>query len=396
MARADITVINTANGGVGYSGGGTSYIVQKNGAVDTYYLIYTDSASDVSYLKSVDGGFTWAPAVNVYTGTVRAIAIWYDRWSGIAADVIHIAYVEDTGNNILYRSLDISSDTLGTETTVFDGTSAAGGGALSITVARNGHIRVAGSIDAGVEDGAWSSTDSGATWGDTIADPSEGATQDQYWLFPGWNADTADTMLIFWDASANEISVKRYDDSANTWTETSISVGFSDLTAGNGFPQLAGFVDLANSRNVIAAWSNSDLANADLRCFIIDDTTITETATNIVLNSGDDQSWVGMLLDTDTGTWYAIYGGKSDGSETFSSAIKYYYKTSDDAGATWSAETALTAFVRSSQQLIVTPRFSTNFLAVYYVDTSTDHLMASVNLPSGSGGGNANLLAGKL
>lgn len=385
MARADVIFANIHAST--YTGGGVNYVVQKNGTADTFYMFFIDSLVDVSYSKSTDGGFTWSTPVTVYTGTVQALSIWYDRWSGISADVVHLAYTENVNHDILYRPLDISSDSLGTETTVFNGASAAGNGALTITVGRNGDIRVAGSIDAGAEDGAWSSTDAGATWTDTIADPSEGATQDQYFLLPGWNADTADVMLIFVDASANGLSVKRYDDSANSWAESPIIAdgSFVDLTPSNAFPHVACFVDLANSRNIVVAWSAVDAANQDLRAFIVDDTSVTEVATNVVLNGTDDQGMVAAGIDTVTNTWYVFYGGKSDGSETFSSSLKIYYKTSTDAGATWSSEQTLTAQTRATQWLVCTPRFSTDYLVGFFNDLNQDQGLVSVLIPSGGG-----------
>ena len=395
MARADVIAgVSQAAFVLNYNGGGTNHVVQKNGTTDTFYMVFVDAASDLVYTKTTDGGFTWSVPTVVRTGTLVAHAVWYDRWTGLSTDKIRIAYVDN--NDIFYRDLDISSDTLGTETTVFDGTSSAAGGALSIVAGRDGRIAVAGSIDAGAEDGAWSSTDDGATWGDTIADPSEGATQDQYYLLPGWNADTADLMLIFVDASANGLSVKRYDDSANSWAETAIIAdgSFVDAVPGGSFPHVGCFVDVTNSRNVIMGWSAVDTLNADLRAFVIVDTSVTETTANAVLNSTDDQGLVAACLDTGTATWYAIYTGKSDGSETFSTATKVYYKTTTDGGATWSAETALSNSVRSTAFLYGTPRFGTNFLAMFGNDMSTgDNILVSVNIPTG---GSANLLAGKL
>jgi hypothetical protein len=293
-----------------------------------------------------------------------------------------MVYVD--ANNIKYRDLDTATDTLGTETTVFTGVSSAGGGALSVVTGRDGRIAVAGSIDAGAEDGAWSSTDDGATWGDTIADPSEGATQDQYLLLPGWNSDTADIMLIFWDASANGVSVKRYDDSANTWTETAVITdgNATDLVATTAYPNFSAFVDVTNSRNVVAIWNATDAVNADLKCYIIDDTNVT-AVTDIVLNSTDDQGLCAIGIDTATSTWYGFYCGKTDGSETFTSSMKVYYKTSTDAGTTWGSETALSNTLRNLLSLSCTPRFTSSFLVTAYHNLSgQNEYITSAFLPA--------------
>ena len=388
MARADVIAATINNNALQYNGGGVPYVVQKHGDSDRYYLFYVDSGSDLNVTVSSNGGFTWTSPTVILTGTIVAWSVFYDRWAGIASDIVHIVYTDGADSNIKYRSLDISTDTLGTQTVVFAGASSASGGALTVWRSRGTNtIRVAGSIDAGAEDGAWSSTDGGATWGDTIADPSEGATQDQYFGLPGWNADTNDEMIIFVDASANGLSVKRYDDSGNAWAETAIIAdgSFVDFTANNGFPNVACAVDLANSRNIVVAWSQVDAANADLRCFIIDDTTITEV-TNVVLNSTDDQGFCAIAIDIDTGDWYVFYGGKSDGTNTFPTNIAIYYKVSTDDGSTWGAETLLNFDTYGTFTLFTTPRFNTNYITAFHADRLNDYLFVSVNVPSGGGG----------
>jgi len=332
-----IDLFVTAN----YAGAGTRYLVQT--VARNLYCFYVDGQSDLGYKKSTDGGRTWSKETVIFVGSVQTVAVWYDRWSNIAAGLIHLAYTETASDDILYRNIDTeNNDSLGTQTTVFAGSTAIAGGSLSITRARGNNLIVAGSIDAGNEDGAWESTDVGATWGSAIADPSEAGTEDQYLLLPGWNADTQDVMLIFWDASADELSVKRYDNSANSWAETSIATSMVDIAASAGrFPNVAAAVDLTNSQNIVVAWSDTDVLNADLRCWKINDTTITEM-TNVVENSTDDQGLCTIGIDTITNIWHVMYGGKSDGSETWNTALQVYGKTSSDAGSTWSAEVLLT------------------------------------------------------
>jgi hypothetical protein len=296
--------------------------------------------------------------------------------------MIYCAYVDSGIDDILFRTINTeAADALGTQRTVFAGTDTLAGCALSITRARGGNLVVAGAIDAGTEDGAWESADGGVTWASPIADPSEAAISDQYLLLPGWNADNQDVMLIFWDSSADELSVKRYDNSANTWTETLIAAGMVDTIS--TWPHFAAAVDIANSRNILIAWSAVDLLNADLRCWLIDDTTITEV-TNVVLNSTDDQGMAALALDTLTGDLYAFYGGKSDGSETHFTALNIYYKVSKDAGTTWGPETKLTARGTYGIRFMTTvPRFSSAFNrppAVVFYNSNTPTIMR-VNAP---------------
>jgi hypothetical protein len=339
------------------TGGGSGYLVQTPDGV-LYNVYISVNSQDVVFRKSTDGIY-WTAETIVGAATNVQLSVWYDRWSGIAAGKIHCAYVDSTADDVLYRSIDTeSADALSTETVIFAGASTAGTtNSLSIARARGGNLGCFFDIDGGTEDGFAKSTDVGATWTGqpTTADPSEGAA-DYAILLPGWAADNQDFMMFFWDGSADEISRKLYDDSANTWSETSIATSMVDVAPSSCFPQFAATVDIANSRNLLVAWSARDLANADLRCWHITESAITEV-TNVVLNSGDDQALAVIGIDTSTGYWYVFYTGASDGSETHTSSVNLYCKVSKDDGSTWGPETKLTHTPFDIRFLRNIPRF---------------------------------------
>lgn len=144
--------ITTANGvtAAHYTGAGTRYVVEANNG--DMYDVYVDNNSDVAFKKSTDGGLTWGSATVVFAGTATQLAIWFDRWSGIAAGLIHLAYSESATDDILYRTINTeSADALSTQTVIFAGASTLAGGALSITRARGGNVFCMGCIDAGTE-----------------------------------------------------------------------------------------------------------------------------------------------------------------------------------------------------------------------------------------------------
>jgi len=314
----------------------TGYPVQANNG--DLYFIFVDAANDLQFVKSTDGGLNWSAYTSILVGTCEGCAVWFDRWSGISAGLIHLAYIDGVTMNITYRSINTeSSDALSAEVTIFDGASYAAGGCVSIVRARGGDLFCRGVIDAGLEGGFFGSSDVGATWG-ALTDIEALATQDQVILAPGWAADNQDIMGFFWDASANEISRVLYDDSAGTWSETSIAASMTDIVSTSGFPHFSAAVDIANSQNVLVAWSNVDVLNSDLRCWKVTESAITEM-TNVVLNSTDDQGLCSIGIDTVTGDWHVFYCGKSDGSETYHTAMQTYKKISTDDGSTWGAET---------------------------------------------------------
>lgn len=307
----------------------------------------------------------------------------WEEWKtpGDSGTKIWMWYFDQTADDVYCRYLDTADDSLGTEVVVFAGASTAAGTNTNIsgTKSRGGNLYVAFDIDGGTETGFYRSTDSNTSWG-ARTDVNE-ATSDYYFLVPGFAADNQDAMAIYWDRSADEISRKIYDDSANSWAETSIAGTMADVASSTAAPQFSVTVSAAASKIYLVAWSNADTANADLRFWAIDETSITE-GTNVVLNSTDDQGMCAIGLATDTTTIYVFYGGKSDGSETFPTAINIYYKTSTDAGTTWSSETRLSTVTRGFDYLSTFPVFTGYFGAAYQSQASTlDTLIFNTLLP---------------
>lgn len=380
--RIDTTLAQTA-GIIQFNGAGTQYIVQTPTGV--LYMIYGDSGSDVAFKKSIDGGFSWSNATIIFTGTVVSISVWYDRWSGIAAGLIHIAYTESGTHDTLYRTINTeSSDALSTQTVIFAGVSAvATGSNLSIVRALGGNVYCKTQIDAGAEGGFYrlpnANVPAGA-WDAARTNTEVLATLDMCILAPGFAADNQDIMCIFWDASADEISRYVYDDSANTWAETSIATSMVELTPATAFPNFDMVVDLANSQLIMVAWSAIDAANADLRCWTITESAITEK-TNVVLNSTDDQGLCAISLNLVTGEWLVFYAGKSNGSETWTSATNIYYKGSKDSGSTWGPETLLTNRTHNTCWMITCPRlYLGQPIVAYHNNQTIDEIMMNIGI----------------
>jgi hypothetical protein len=372
--RPDILVAQTT-GVIQFSGAGTHYIIQTG--MKVLYMIYVDTGSDVAFKKSLDGGLTWTVPTVIYAGTVTNLSVWYDKWSGLSSNYIHVAYTESVNDDTLYRAIDVdSADALSTQTVIFAGASTAAGGCLSIVRARGGNVYCATMIDAGTEGGFFrlpnANVPSGA-WDAARTTVFEAASGDMVILAPGFAADNQDIIAIFWDASADEISRKIYDDSANTWAETSIATSMVDQAAATAFPHFNITINLTDSKIILVAWSAVDTANADLRCWTIDESSISEK-TNVVLNSTDDQGLCAICLDLQTNYWWVFYAGKSDGSETYTSALKIYCKVSKDSGTTWGPETLCSLSTSSNRNigwLSTVPRLSFGIPPVAFHDNQT-------------------------
>jgi hypothetical protein len=381
--------IGQSGSSANFTGAGTNYLVQTTTGV--LYRVFLDSAGRVAFRKSSDGGVSWSMNTQLSTDAPTNLAIWYDRWSDISAGLIHVAWTDGTADDTFYRTIDTeSSDTLSTATTIFAGNTTAGGGMLTIARAVGGNVYCKTVIDAGAEGGFYrlanANVPNGA-WDAARTDCEAKATTDQGILVPNLNnADTQDMLLIFWDASANRISRYNYDDSANSWAETEFGapMTFTDQVATTAYPHFAAAVDLTNSQIVVVAWNGIDAANADLTCWTVTESAIT-AVTDVVTNSTDDQGLCGICLDTVNNIWWAYYGGKSDGSETYSTAINLYCKASTDSGTTWGPETALTSAAASIAGLYPLPRLLSQATLppplAYYVTLGVNQLNVNVALP---------------
>lgn len=380
MARADVTIAQTS--AVIRTSQGPCLVKTSSGV--RYNVFASSVDSSLYWTKSTDGGFTWTDAVLVKSlgGVNSGYCIWYEKWTpSDSGTKIWIWYFDSTNDDVACRYLDTNDDSLGSEVVVFAGgtTGAASSTCISGTKSRGGNLYVAFDIDAGTETGFYRSTDTNGTWG-ARTDVNE-ATSDYYRLAPGFAADNQDIICIFWDRSNDELSRKLYDDSGNSWAESSIATSMADVASSTAAPQFDIVVSAAASKVYLAAWNAADLANQDLRFWTIDESAITE-GTNIVANATDDCGMVALGLATDTTTLYAFYGGKSDGSETFPTAINIYYKTSTDAGSTWGSETLLTLGTRGYDYLSTFPTFTGFFGAAFQSQTAAlDTLLFSTLIP---------------
>jgi hypothetical protein len=305
------------------------------------YVFNLNSSSDLVYRKSTDRGRSWAAPVLIHSASLVRISIWFDRWTpGNSGTIVHIWDIDTTTDDVFYFSLALSTDTLGNAgvgVTVFNGVSATTDTQLSGAKSRGGNLLVAFNIDGGTELGTYRSTDAGATWG-ARADANEVAI-DFYLMFPGNAADNQDMELVYWDVSANEISLKSYDDSANSWSETSISTGMTSVAQTTSYSQMAGAVRASDGHILLAAWSQPDNAASDLRAWDINGSGSITAKTDVVTNS--DDCVLALVSISPTGTVFCTYAGKSGGSETAYTALGIYQKASTDGMASWGTERAV-------------------------------------------------------
>jgi hypothetical protein len=395
MTRADVNIYVTP---AAYQSAGHQLNPVEVASGNQYIFFIYLGDNQLYYVKSSDGGISYGDPVLIKTGALAQLAIWYDRWTpGDSGNLIHLAYTETGADDIFYRNLDTSSDTLSTEQTIFAGLSAISNNAgicLALTKARGGNLYCLFDIDAGSETGFYRSTDGGMSWG-SRSNTAEGS--DYFILMPGFTADSQDVICVFWDRSASEISRKLYDDSADSWSEASIAGSMTSVNSTTCVPQMAAMVDATNSKIIVIAWTNRDTAGARLRCWSIDESAI-NALTDVVSSSTDDQQMCTISRNTANDDWYAFYGGKTDGTETAGTSINIYYKVSTDDGTSWGSETLLTLSPRNYSLLFAPLTFATDFWVMFRAISAANlnSIINSVLLPSVAVPGGSHILGGGI
>lgn len=141
------------------------------------YAFYLESAvptAQLKYAKTTDGGATWPTEVSVDDQTdVVGFAIWYDQWTpgDFSGTKIHIAFLDNTDDDLFYDFLDTSDDsqhTGGVVTIASVGSVGTNDGKPSITKSTDGDLYV---FAAGSTREVWRSTaaSGGETWASTSA-----------------------------------------------------------------------------------------------------------------------------------------------------------------------------------------------------------------------------------
>lgn len=365
--RADVYLGTADSSTMRNCGQSNRVVVTASGVY--YQLFLSGDNSDFYWRKSTNYGLTWSVPVLVKATTGIGLAVWFDKETpSDTGTLLHMTYMESATHTVFYRSLDTASDTLGTEITVLAGASFVSGNntCLSITKSKAGRILIAFDGDGGTETGFYKSDDYPVTAFTVkgVATPlNEVAGTDYYLLFPGNAADTNDIWALFWDRSANELTVKTYDDSLDLWTESAAITGMTDLASTTASPQFAGTIRDSDGHLLWVAWENADTASAKLRCWDWSGSANTEK-TNVVSSSTDDQAMCGIGIDTTNSYLYVFYLGKTDGSETAYTSLNVYYKISTDGGATWGSETLLSQSARPVTYLAVSREFASADFAV--------------------------------
>lgn len=306
-----------------------------------YWFFLDNTTGRLNYSKTTDGGATWGGQTEIATSTTLGFDVWFDQWTpGDSGTLIHMFWITSGEDDTYWRSLDTNGDTLGTLRTVFAGaTYVAGRGVfVSGTKTRSGYLYCAYDGDAGAERGLHRSTDSGTTWSANLSTTFVEATIDQCLLFPASNTgDNNDCWALYHDADADALTLKMWDSSAGSATESStiqtLVENTTDLTGQYGF---SGSVRHSDGHLIVAAISERDTGTSDHQVFDINGTASITSLTAITTNI-DDHYYPAVFIDQNTDDLFVAFNGIRTGADTLGTTSKVYYTSSSDNGSNWSA-----------------------------------------------------------
>ncbi len=373
---ADITIESTVctfQNKIGIRGG----IFWTSPAVG--YVFYLDLGYDLVYRKTADGGANWDAAVPTAATDVLSYNCWADwQTAGDAGTKIHIAYMSMALEEVRYVYLDTSDDSVGgddlIETCQGTGTFLTTVGLyfamVSITKTRGGNLAVAlkyADSSYSYFNSFYTSPDAD-TWTSKTSPYAGESSIDYCLLFPGNEADNQDVWGIFWDVSTDEISLKTYDDSGNSWSEQSISLNMTESTT---YLQMDGAIRLSDGHLILAAWNAIDEPTADLMVWDINGAGSITAKTDVLTDSAES-FLVSVFINQNTDDIYVAYARGT----AVESLVAVFYQKSADGGANWGGQTAMQADAEDNERWIscgaVKKEWGGKFQPVWFDDDDND------------------------
>lgn len=319
---------------------GTSMDRGNNGVWGTYWLdkdigakIHINGSDDVVMRKTIDGGDNWVETV-ISTTNTRNIACWFDQETpGDTGVLIHVTWLDNDGSSVAqYRNINITTLALSSEIAWKTGLTISSFGDdnnVGITKSRSGAIYVC--LATPTNNYFSKATTPGGGFNTKLAMYDDITGMDRAMLFPCNTSDSGDICALYWDASANNVDVKVYDSSTNTWANHACD---SDMTEDAINVNIDGAIRHSDGHLIWAGHSNDDSASDDIRCWDVNLDALTPTMTqktNVITDTAGSAQVAIIINQINDDIYVAYLKG------TWRTSVDVFAKKSEDGGATWSS-----------------------------------------------------------
>ena len=323
-------------------------------------IVFVDAGGDLNFARTTDGGVNWA-TTEIVAGTVMTVSAWFDKETpGNTGTLVHIAWLDSVTDECTYVTVDVSDATVGTIRVVASPTVGAGAIENRVAVSRavNDDVMIAFATTFANE--THTSDDLFATDNVTRAALWDTTNSDWVLLYPA-DVDAGDFVAIYWDRSADEITVKIFDSSAGggsppvgTWSETTISGSMVDDAQ---WMNMDASVRHSDKVILLAAHSAEDTSGDDLLTWAITVDTIPVgggdivAKTNVFTNQAESAQ-VSVHINQQNNDVRIAYlkGG------TWFGLVDAVFHLSDDDLVTWETEEAYSEATADDIRLVTAGR----------------------------------------
>ncbi|MFA6494861.1 MAG: hypothetical protein WC246_00650 [Candidatus Paceibacterota bacterium] len=309
------------------------------------YSFYVDSTGYCAYSKTINGGSTWGVAVNVSGTTCIQVAVWYDRWTpgDTTGNLIHVAMIDTTNDDIFYRYLDTSNGTLST-------------GPVNITSG----LGYAGSLGAGTNHVTFTKGTDGALYA-AVSDATDNmmvrctttCTVATNWAVSepaSWTAGndfqllvprlSGQILFLWWDISVTTNDIKYATWNGSSWSgfgnvATALDNTTYDASWGATVDPTTGDVYLAYANSAATLGTDDDVM---VKKFNGSWSNLSDVVTNSVCAGGSECGITGVKIarDNSNGDLYVLYTAQATAGTASTGNV--YYKMSTNNGSVWSGE----------------------------------------------------------
>jgi hypothetical protein len=301
-----------------------------------------------------DGGATWSETT-IETGNCKRIRAWFDgETPGDSGSQVAITWMDVDTDDVKFVLVDASDGTHGTIRTI-DSTNTVSNNnnqnRLALTKTKGGNYIVAYSTQTEIE--CYKSSDAFATAGTDIADVMETATQEDWIkIYPANTSDDNDAVAIFGDRSSSELSMKMWDDSAGTWTETSI---VSSISFNINYCPYDAAVRHSDGKVLLAVHTDDDTTTDDLVTYTLTVDSIASPSAaagaNIFTNQAES-ALAAVAIDQQSDDVYVAY---AKGGTWYDTVDIVFHKSTDDM-VSWGSEQAYSEAAADDFRVIGSPR----------------------------------------